>query len=385
MTRPSFYKIMIWSWIGIYGIALFSCRKKTQTETAVQDTKPRIDVAYPEVRHIVLHREYPGYLTSEQTVNLVGRVNGYLQEIRYKPGEVVEKGQLLFVIEPTLYRDAVVEAEATLNTAQSQLDYARNNYVRMKEAAEGNAISEIDLIQSQSNLAQAEAGVKQAQAQLATARTNLSYCYVKAPFRGRMSVNQYDIGAYINGGVEAAQLATLYNDANMYAYFDVEDNQYLKMVMLSSDTVVRKQLPEYVTVMFSDSLYKSYKGTLNYLAPNIELTTGTINLRAELENPEGDLRSGLYVTVSLPYGECDQAVLVNDASIGVDQLGKYIYALNDSNRVVYTPVETGELVDDTLRQVIKGLSGDERYVTKALLKVRNGMHVDPVLTGRRNR
>lgn len=376
---------MIWSWIGIYGIALFACRKKTQTETPAENMTPRIEVAYPQVRHIVLHREYPGYLTSEQTVDLVARVNGYLQQIRYTPGEVVEKGQLLFVIEPTLYQDAVVEAEAALNTAQSQLDYARNNYVRMKEAAEGNAISEIDLIQAQSNLAQAEAGVKQAKAQLATARTNLSYCYVKAPFRGRVSRNQFDIGAYINGGVQAAQLATLYNDANMYAYFDVEDNQYLKMVMLSPDTLIRKQLPKQVTVMFSDSLYKSYRGTLNYLAPNVELTTGTINLRAELENPRGELRSGLYVTVSLPYGECDRAVLVNDASIGVDQLGKYIYAVNDSNKVVYTPIETGEVVDDTLRQVVKGLSGDQRYVTKALLKVRNGMPVDPVLTGGRYR
>ena len=113
---------------------------------------------------------------------------------------------------------------------------------------------------------------------------------------------------------------------------------------------------------------QSYTGTLDYLSPNVDLSTGTLNVRANLENKDGELKSGLYVTITLPYSEQKDAVLVRDASIGTDQLGKFLYIVNDSNIVRYRHIEPGQLVDDTLRQVISGIRPDERYVTTALLK-----------------
>ena len=117
---------------------------------------------------------------------------------------------------------------------------------------------------------------------------------------------------------------------------------------------------------------------MDYLSPNVDLNTGTLTIRASLDNPKGILKSGLYVSITLPYGKQKNAVLIPDASIGTDQLGKYVYIVNDSNIVHYRPIETGQLIGDSLRQIIQGVSPQERYVTKALMKVRDGMPVKPV-------
>ena len=115
------------------------------------------------------------------------------------------------------------------------------------------------------------------------------------------------------------------------------------------------------------------------MSPNVDLSTGTLSIRAEVDNPAGELKSGLYISIRLPYGSREHAILVRDASIATDQLGKYMYVVNDSNVVEYRPVETGQLVNDTLRVIDEGISPTDRYVTKALLKVRAGMPVRPVL------
>ncbi len=95
-------------------------------------------------------------------------------------------------------------------------------------------------------------------------------------------------------------------------------------------------------------------------------------------NPYGEIRNGMYVNIHLPFGENSRAILVKDASIGTDQLGKYLYVVNDSDKVIYTPIKTGDLYNDSMRVVTDGISPDARYVTSALLRVRDGMPVKPV-------
>ena len=106
-------------------------------------------------------------------------------------------------------------------------------------------------------------------------------------------------------------------------------------------------------------------------------STGTMDLQVQVDNPYNELRAGMFVEVHLPYGSMENAVLVRDTSIGTNQLGKYLYVVNDSNKVVYTPVTVGDLIDDTLRIVTQGLRPTDRYVTSALLKVREGETVNP--------
>lgn len=355
---------------------LTGCKEKKDAGAMKGMPTLAISVAKPIVKDITLTKDYPGYLTTEKTVNLVARVNGTLQSVSYAPGGRVKKGQLLFVIEPTLYNDKVAQAEAELKTAQAQLEYARNNYSRMKEAVKSDAVSQIQVLQSESSVTEGVAAVSNAEAALSTARTNLGYCYVRAPFDGTISKSTVDIGSYVGGSLQPVTLATIYKDDQMYAYFNVADNQWLEMSMNNQQPT--KDLPKKIMVQLGKEGTESYPATLDYLSPNVDLNTGTLMVRANFDNPQGVLKSGLYVSITLPYGEADHAILVKEASIGTDQLGKFLYAVNDSDIVHYRHIEIGQLINDTLRQVLGGLSPQERYITEALMKVRDGMKIKPI-------
>ena len=355
---------------------LTGCKEKKDAGAMKGMPTLAISVAKPIVKDITLTKDYPGYLTTEKTVNLVARVNGTLQSVSYAPGGRVKKGQLLFVIEPTLYNDKVAQAEAELKTAQAQLEYARNNYSRMKEAVKSDAVSQIQVLQSESSVTEGVAAVSNAEAALSTARTNLGYCYVRAPFDGTISKSTVDVGSYVGGSLQPVTLATIYKDDQMYAYFNVADNQWLEMSMNNQQPT--KELPKKIMVQLGKEGTESYPATLDYLSPNVDLNTGTLMVRANFDNPQGVLKSGLYVSITLPYGEADHAILVKEASIGTDQLGKFLYAVNDSDIVHYRHIEIGQLINDTLRQVLGGLSPQQRYVTEALMKARDGMKIKPI-------
>ncbi|MBD5299606.1 MAG: efflux transporter periplasmic adaptor subunit, partial [Bacteroides sp.] len=134
-----------------------------------------------------------------------------------------------------------------------------------------------------------------------------------------------------------------------------------------------------VPLKFRDKLLHEYTASLSYEAPALNKSTGTILFKGEVINVNNELRDGMYVTIDLPYGEDPHAMLIRDASIGTDQLGKYVYVVNDSNKVVYTPIKVGATFRDSLRVVESGLKPGDRYVTKALLTVRNGETVKPLL------
>ena len=249
-------------------------------ETAQTMPVPEISVTRPTVQNITLTKEYPGYLTSEKTVDLVGRVSGTLQTIAYAPGSRVRQGQVLFVIEPTVYQDNVRQAEAELNTARANLEYAQNNYTRMQEAVKSDAVSRIQVLQAQSNVATSQAAVSNAEAALNTARTKLSYCTVRAPFDGTVSRNLVDAGGYVGGSVQPVTLATIYKDDHLYTYFNVADNQWLSMLMQQGDSI-----PRQVSVSLGKDELLTYPAQLDYLSPNVDLNTGTLNIRARLDNP----------------------------------------------------------------------------------------------------
>lgn len=353
---------------------LTGCKEKKESAGAMP--VPEISVTKPIVENITLTKDYPGYLTTDKTLSLVARVNGTLQSTSYTPGGRVKKGQLLFVIEPTLYKDKVEQAKADLQTAKAQLEYARSNYSRMKEAIKSDAVSQIQLLQSEASVKEGIAAVDNAEAALSTAHTNLGYCYIRAPFDGIITKATMDVGSYVGGALQPVTLATLYKDDLMYAYFNVTDNQWLSMAM--ADEQSAKNLPQKIMVRLGKDGTGSYPATLDYLSPNVDISTGTLQVRANFNNPKGVLKSGLYVSITLPYREAENAVLVKEASIGTDQLGKYLYVVNDSDIVRYRHIEVGQLMGDTLRQVTGGISPQERYVTEALMKVRDGMKVKPM-------
>ena len=362
--------------IALLGLLLIvGCSKK---ESSVRMESLPVEVAKPVVKNVTLTRDYPGYLTAENSVDIVGRVNGTLLSKLYPSGTKVKKGQTLFVVDPTLYQNAVKQAEASLKTAKANLEYAKSNYERMKEAIKSEAVSRIQLVQAESNVQSCEAAVSNAEAELKTARVNLSYCYIKSPIDGIADLAEYSDGAYISGEGNPVKMTTVYQDNKLYSYFDISDNQYLTFELLRAADTKIPEADHSVTLRVGADGSKTWQGKLNYLSPSFSLSTGTMRLRAELENPDGVLKPGLYVSVTLPYATAEKAILVENASIGTDQLGKFLYVVNDSNVVNTRHIELGQLVDDGMRIVTSGLSPDERYVTKALMKVRQGMKIQPI-------
>jgi RND family efflux transporter MFP subunit len=356
-------------------LLLFSCKGKSNKNN--NSPIPKVSVSKPYVMPIVLHKEYPGYLLSNNIVDVVGRVSGYVTKQNFSSGQYINEGDLLYVIEPTVYENEVKKAEANLKSAQASLDYYKNNYQRMLEASKSDAISQIDLIQAETNVRTAEANVQTAEANLKTAKNTLSYCYVKAPISGVLTTSGAGEGEYVSGSDgNPFKLTTIYNNDPIYAYFNIEDNQYL-MIRMSSENW-KNSLPKKVYVNMQEGNFPPIEATPNYISPFVNLKTGTLTLRALFENSQYDLKSGMYCTVSLPYGEENEAILIPDASTGTDQLGRYVYIVDDNNIVSYRHIEVGEIIDDSLIHVTSGLNPDELFVTKALLKVRSGMKVEPI-------
>ena len=353
--------------------AIVACHK--DKETAVTTTALPVEVAHPTVKELTLTREYPGYLAADATISIVGRVNGTIIKRSFTEGDRVKKGDALFVIEPTVYQNAVEQAAAAVKTAEARLAYARSNYERMKIAIGSDAVSQIELLQAKSNVESSEAALDDAQAALKSAKTKLGYCYIKAPEDGAVGLAQYPVGAYISGEMSPAELCKLYKDNIMYAFFDITDNQWLKKIQQGAGSMDQSN----ISFTIGDSRLLQRDAKIDFLAPSVNLSTGTLQVRAELDNSNGALKPGSYISVTMPYEEVKEAILVRDASIGTDQLGKYLYIVNDSNRVEYRRIDVGALINDTMRLVTAGLKPNERYVTKALLKVRNGMPVTPIM------
>ena len=363
--------------VAIAAVGLTSCHKKEASADDMSQSAP-IDVARVVTDSVTVYKTYPGYLIASKEVDLVARVNGYLTSDPYAPGSEVKAGAVLFTIESKQYADAVNQAKAQLETAKSEYEYNSRNYQAMQKAYQSDAVSQMEVLQAKSSMETSAAAVKSAQAALTTAETTLGYCTVRAPFDGHVSVSPYSVGAYLNGAASPVTLATIYHDSELKANFSIDADQYHKLMANDSHAlnIDMTRMP----IQFSDQLTHDYTADFHFFAPNVNKSTGTVEVSAYVKNPYNELKSGMFVSVDLPDEVLNNAMLVKDASIGTDQLGKYVYVVNDSNKIVYTPIKVGSLINDTLRVVTSGLTPNDRYVTKALLKVRNGMKINPRMT-----
>lgn len=356
-----------------------SCHKKAAHET--EETMP-VEVSQVVTDSLILYKEYPGKLKADRSALVVAKVNGTLSAPLYNGGDLVKEGTPLFTIETTTYTNALQSAQAQLATAISDNEYAEQHYEAVKRAYEKNAVSQMELSQALNDRDQSRASIKSAEAAVADARKNVRDCTVTAPITGHISTNELSKGNYVTGENSPVTLATIYKDDLLTAVFTIEDDSFLRMFdnPNNRDKINYDSIP----ILFSETLPHNYSADLNYMAPNVNTSTGTIELQAKLKNPYNELKSGMYCTIKLPYKLDPQAMLINDASISTDQLGKYVYVVNDSNKVVYTPIKVGDLAPgDTMRIVTEGLKPTDRYVTSAMLKVRDGMTVKPFTSNKK--
>lgn len=356
------------------GLLMAGCAKQGKD---MKESVPEVDVSEVVVDSVTLHKEYPGSTSAISMVNVVGRVSGTILRQLYTPGDYVAKGTPLFIIDSSTYENAMTEARSQLATAKSEYDYYTRQYSALCKAYSKDAVSEMEVLQTKSNMQQAEAAMRSAEAAISDAALNIGYCTVRAPIAGYMSENLFDPGTYISAGETAVTLATIYDSRALNVEFNIDDATYIELFASERGETNRPDLTK-IPMLFSDQIAHSYTGRVTYLAPNIDTSTGTLLMKAEVANPHHELRPGMYVTVKLPCHIETRALLVRDASISTDQRGNYLYVVNDSNQVVYTPVKVGELYHDTLRVVESGINAGDRYVSAAMLKVRPGMKVKPI-------
>lgn len=359
-------------YIALAMVAPLLCACHKNTESA-PDEEITVDVAEVVTDSVTLSKEYPGMITADNGADIVARVNGVLLTTPYNGGDYVRKGQLIATIDPTTYQNAVTEAEAALATARSNNAYAEEHYEAVAAAFAHNAVSKMEVAQALSDRDNSRASINSAQAQLADARRRLSYCTITAPMSGRITISNYSCGAYIPGENSPVTIAHVYADDIVDAKFSIEDDSFLRMFLNPNN----RHLIDYtaIPISFGEKLPHTYTADLSNIDPNVTASTGTITITSKIQNPYGELRDGMYATVKLPYKVDPKATLIRDASISTDQLGKYVYVVNDSNKVVYTPIKVGDLVNDTMRVVESGLKPGQKYITSALLKVRDGMQV----------
>ena len=361
--------------MAITALMLGGCHKSDKkTEPQPQE----VDVAEVAVDTVTIHTEYPGYLIANNEVELVARVDGYLTGKLYDSGDFVRKGTVLFTIESGNYAEAVKRAQAELADAEASYAYASNNYAAMQRALKSDAVSQMEVLQSKSNMETAQATISSARAALKQAQTTLGYCTVRAPFDGHVSSANYDVGAYLAGAASPVSLGKIYDDSEVVAVFAIDDRQFATVKANAANPMLKEDLTK-IPIDFDGALPHKYTANLTYMSPAIDRSTGTMTLQAHIDNQYNDLRPGMFCKIKMPLRVVPDAMLVKDASIGNDQSGSYVYVVDKSGKVTSRAIKTGEVVADTMRVVTSGLKPGDRYVTKALLKVRDGMTVRPHL------
>jgi RND family efflux transporter MFP subunit len=340
---------------------------------------PKVDVAVPVQRPITRYLDATGNTAPIKSVDLVARVQGFLEAINYQDGAFVKEGTVLFTIEPETYKLKLEQAQAAEAGAQASLKQAEADYKRQADLVARQAVSQATLDTSTSTRDNAQANLQQAQANTKIAEVNYGYTKVTAPFDGYVTAHLVSVGELV-GVASPTQLATIVALDPIYVNFTVSEQDVLRIRAEAARRGVTvaelRQLPIDVGLQTEDGY--PHQGKLDYIAPTINQSTGTLAVRGLLPNPDRTLLPGYFVRVHVPYDKQDNALLVPDTALGTDQSGRYLLVANGDNLVEQHKVVAGPL-DSGLRVIESGLKPDDRVVVAGLLRVIPGQKVDPQL------
>src|SRR5262249_22259703 len=340
---------------------------------------PKVTVQLPLQETVTPYLEATGNTAPVNTVKLVARVQGYLQEIKYQDGAGVKKGTPLFVIEPEPYWVKVEQAQAAEEGAKAALVNAEAEFKRQSELQAKDVSSQANLDKARANRDTAQANVLQAQANVQTAQINYGYTTVAAPFDGVVTARKVSVGELV-GGDQPNELATIVQLDPIWVWFNLSERDVQRVrAMMAAQGITRDDLINKLPIevgLQTDSGYP-YKGVLDYANPSVNQSTGTLQVRGIFENPKRTLLPGYFVRVRVPM-PAEQALLVPEVAVGSDQGGRYVLALNGDNVVEQRRVELGQTFGQ-MRVVTSGLKPDERVVVAGILEAVPGQKVDPQL------
>ena len=363
-------------WAALLLPAMFVLAACGQDNRYAAPPPPKVPVAPPVEQKVSEYFESTGNMAAINTVDLVARVQGFVQAISYADGDYVKKGTSLFTIEPEPYRLKVEAAKAAVTSAQATLKQNEAEYTRQADLVQRqvSAVATYDKALALRDSAQAD--LQSAQANEKQAEINLGYTNVTAPFDGIVSARQVSIGQLV-GANSATVLSTIVQLNPIYVNFTASERDVLQVraLLAHSGRTTADLMGIPVEIGLQTEPGYMHKGKLDYIAPTVDPSTGTLAARAILDNADRSLLPGYFVRVRIA-SEPEPALLVPDVAIGSDQGGRYVLIVNKDNVVEQRRVDPGQLIGD-LRAIRKGLTKDDRVVVGGIMRAIPGQIVEP--------
>ncbi|MCI4679131.1 efflux RND transporter periplasmic adaptor subunit [Rhodoblastus acidophilus] len=363
-------------------LALFAAAAAPAAQAQAQSAPPQIPVMLPKMQTVSDTLEIVGNAAAINQVKLVARVPGYLEQIHFEDGAIVKKGDLLFTVQQDQYKAQLQQAQAQLEAQVVARDHAKLEVGRYTALLAKHATSQVEVDHWVFQEKTAEANIKAAQAQVAIAQLNLSYTEVRAPFDGQMGKHLIDAGNMVGASAQTAVLAEITQLNPIYVVANISSQQALQIrANLDQRRLTLAELHKVpIEAQLSDEKGFPHKGTVEYVAPAIDPTTGTLYVRGVLPNPTRTFLPGMFVKIRLPMGKIEKsALLVPQTALQEDQGGRYLLIVNDGNVVEKRYVQLGQTVG-AMQTISDGLNRTDRIVVGELWRVSAGMTVTPKLT-----
>ena len=350
-------------WGGSFAFQEFTIAT-AQPAAAVQTPAVAVSVQTVSAGDVRVWSQFSGRLNAVDYAEMRPEVSGRIMDVRFKDGQTVRTGDILFVIDPRPFEAARAKAEANLASATTNAEFAQIELDRATTLVKTKAIAQSLYDQRANAKRVADAAIEGARAELLQANVDIDHAYVKAPIGGRISRPEITLGNLVQSGLNAPLLTSIASNAAIYADFEVDEQTYVQSIRAQADTEAKeRRIPVEVTVQ-GDTKHP-YKGTIYSFDNRINTTSGTIRARARLDNKDGSLVPGMFVSVKIGGGMENQALLVPERAIGNDQNKKFLYVVGDNNKVAYREIALGQQVGGR-RIVLSGLKVGERVVVDGL-------------------
>lgn len=349
------------------------------TVPAMAEDAQKVVAQPPAKQSVTRYLFSQGTIAAINSVDLVARVSGTLQKVNREDGAAVKKDEVLFVIEQEPYQISVASAQASLDQQNANLTQANSNLTRQQDMQKKNLTATATVEAAVAQAETAKALVAASQAQLQNAQLNLSYTEIKAPFDGILSEHLIDVGAYINAA-STPKLASVIQPDPLRVNFTVNEKQVIQIreALAERHKKLGDMGPIKVEIGLPTDPNYPYSGTIDYIAPELDSSSGTVSVRAMMPNTQRLFSPGMFVRVRIPVVTNADALVIPESAIGNDQEGPTVMTVGKDNRVEAKVVTLGEAAGNGLREIVKGLAATDRVIVQGADNVQPGDAVNVV-------